>query len=443
MAERNATLRSVAWTEIFPWLSIFRVFRTAISFRVLLLGATGMFLMLNAWALLAMWFGVGTVSANALWMAPADGCPWVAIDLAAPDRLVGPDMMGMLPATAADEERLMLMSVSDVPWVSSPLPLPGVWRQLNQPVVAAFSPQTDLTLLLCLFLCALSSLAIWAFFGGAIARIAAVQFASDERVGLFAALRFACRKWLSFFTAPLVPMTGIIAAAVPVWLLGFLLRADIGILLVSLIWPLLLLFGLIMALLLIGLLFSWPLMWGTIAAEGTDSFDAISRSYAYLFQRPLHYLFYVIVAAVLGAVGWFVVQYVAAGIVGLTYWAASWGAGTQKIAQMMPGGEGLEGVGLVGAWIVRFWATCVKTLAVGFLYGYFWAAVTGVYFLLRRDVDATETDEIHLDADAREQMPPLPPITTDAQGAPVMDEGNALEDDVPRIVTEEPPAERP
>jgi len=32
-----------------------------------------------------------------------------------------------------------------------------------------------------------------------------------------------------------------------------------------------------------------------------DSFDALSRSYAYVFQRPLHYLFYALVAAVFGA----------------------------------------------------------------------------------------------------------------------------------------------
>ena len=29
-------------------------------------------------------------------------------------------------------------------------------------------------------------------------------------------------------------------------------------------------------------------MWSTIAAERTDAFDAVSRGYAYAFQRPLH-----------------------------------------------------------------------------------------------------------------------------------------------------------
>ena len=45
----------------------------------------------------------------------------------------------------------------------------------------------------------------------------------------------------------------------------------------------------------------------------------------------------------------------------------------------------------------------MKLLAVGYLFSYFWTAAAAIYFLLRRDVDATETDEVFLDADASEQ----------------------------------------
>ena len=53
--------------------------------------------------------------------------------------------------------------------------------------------------------------------------------------------------------------------------------------------------------------------------------------------------------------------------------------------------------------MIRFWAGCVKLLAVGYLFSYFWTASTAIYFLLRHDVDATEMDEVFLDADATEQ----------------------------------------
>ena len=172
------------------------------------------------------------------------------------------------------------------------------------------------------------TLAVWAFFGGAICRIAVVQLAADERVGWAAALRFARRKWLSYFAAPLLPLLGVLVAAVPLAILGLLMCAGtVGVIAVGVIWPLFLLAGFLMALLLLGLAFGWPLMWATISAEGTDSFDALSRSYAYLFQRPLRVIFYAFVAAVLGWLGWLLVVNFAASVIWLTNWAAAWGCG--------------------------------------------------------------------------------------------------------------------
>ena len=69
--------------------------------------------------------------------------------------------------------------------------------------------------------------------------------------------------------------------------------------------------------------------------------------------------------------------------------------------------------------VIRFWVGCVKLLAVGYLFSYFWTAAAAIYFLLRRDVDATEMDEVFLDADADEAASGLPTVTTDQAGAPV------------------------
>ena len=87
-------------------------------------------------------------------------------------------------------------------------------------------------------------------------------------------------------------------------------------------------------------------------------------------------------------------------------------------------GESLAGLGKAGAVLIHFWAGCVKLLAVGYLFSYFWTASTAVYFLLRRDVDHTEMDEVFLDADQSEPSPELPTIGKDEAGAPVAD-GNA------------------
>ena len=52
---------------------------------------------------------------------------------------------------------------------------------------------------------------------------------------------------------------------------------------------------------------------------------------------------------------------------------------------------------------------------------------TAIYFLLRRDVDATEMDEVFLDQDESEEAYGLPPLKTDDAGAPTVD------DEVPEI----------
>jgi hypothetical protein len=260
--------------------------------------------------------------------------------------------------------------------------------------------------------------AVWALFGAAICRSAAVQLAADEQIGWGSALRYAWQKWPSYFAAPLLPVGGVLLVAIPVLVLGWIMRTDVGLVLGAILWPLVLVAGFIMTLLLLGVLFGWPLMWGAISAEGTDSFDALSRSYAYTFQRPLHYLFYTAVAAIIGWLGWLLVREFAAGVIWMGYWAAGWGSGAERITSIM----GPDGVGGFGAGLVHFWAACVKLLAVGYLFSYFWTASAAIYLLLRRDVDHTEMDEVFLDADQTEPTSELSTIDMDQADVPVAKE---------------------
>ena len=143
-----------------------------------------------------------------------------------------------------------------------------------------------------------------------------------------------------------------------------------------------------------------------------------------MFQRPLRYLFYVIVAAIVGWLGWLLVKNFASGVIWLAYWGAGWGCGQDTIASILKPDDKLSDVGRAGVWMIHGWAGCVRLLAVGYLFSYFWTASAAVYFLLRRDVDATEMDEVFLDADAAEQEPPLPAV---ADNGPVVGDGAAAE----------------
>jgi len=415
--DEQGVVRSVAWSELLPWLRIYRTFRLAVSIRVLLLAGVATAITFSGWAGIDYVFR-GDAEAGGL-LGDAARCPWIFVDQVVPNQPhipfvdVAADSDAAGPAAPAGQVGFF-----------------GAWWQLLRPFWLVLDLHRGPAGLAYLLLCGLWSLATWAFFGGAITRIAAVELACEERVGLMPALRYACRKWRAYFAAPLFPVLGIAGVSLFIFVPALLLRFDLGLLLVALAWPVALLFGLIVALMVLWAVFGWPLMFPTISPEGTDSFDAVRRSYSYLFQRPLHYLFYALVAAVLGTLGWLLVSNFAAGVIGLTYWAASWACGAPRIEEIIGGANNLGEVATAGAVVLSFWNGIVKLLALGFLFGFFFTAATSIYLLLRRDVDATELDEVYLDEDRSEEEYGLPPLVTDTAGAPV------ATDDVPEVEPE-------
>src|SRR5438876_745285 len=64
-------------------------------------------------------------------------------------------------------------------------------------------------------------------------------------------------------------------------------------------------------------------MIATISTEGTDSFDALSRSYSYVYQAPWQYLWYSFLAVVYGAALVFFVGFMASLMVYLGKWGVS------------------------------------------------------------------------------------------------------------------------
>jgi hypothetical protein len=442
MLEQNGgNIRAVAWSDICPWLCIFRTFRLAIGVRALLMAAAAILITIIGWSFLGRIFSVTeNEMASTAWLRPFVDSPWKEITIFVPNKpsFLTSSHQPSIPSSlnsdmqpggsVSDPSKLLNQQLREksAQYVD---PVFYPFKFLNQPLREGLAQEVNLKKVICLIFCGLWSLATWAFFGAAICRIASVQLATSERVSWSSALRHACTKYVAYFSAPIMPLVGVTLAALPVLVLGFIMYLGLGVFLVALIWPLLLIAGLIMTLLLMGLFFGWPLMWGTISTEGTDSFDALSRSYAYVFQRPLHYLFYAIVAAVFGWLGWLLVQNFASGIIWMTYWSASWGAGDAQINAVMQRGD-IGAIGGAGAWLIHLWTGCVKLLAVSYLFSYFWTASVAIYFLLRRTVDATEMDEVFLDADEGEKTFALPKIVTDEHGAPVVSEdSSAVEPD--------------
>jgi hypothetical protein len=339
---------------------------------------------------------------------------------------------GEVPNTIAAD-----IALSDNVAKVSTSPFLDVWGDLSMPFREMFDWRISILPFILLLALALWALIVWSLFGSAITRVAAVALARGDRLGFRAGLAHGIRRWPLYFGSPAIPLVGALAIAVFLLIGGALAHPALGgfgnfmLIVGGIFWPLALLAGFIMALLLVGLAVGWPLMWATISVEATDPFDALSRSYSYAFHRPIRYLFYVVVAAVLGWLGWYVVDLFYHLIIDLSYWGLSWGATTERTeaidAQATAWAMGLStttdqgfssGAFRAGASIIGFWHACLKTLAVGFLYSYFWSAATAIYYVLRKDEDGTEMNEVTYEDPAEARG--LPPLTTDTMGVPAV-----------------------
>ncbi len=259
-------------------------------------------------------------------------------------------------------------------------------------------------------------LVIWAIFGGAIARIAAVHVARDEKMSIRSALKFSTGKFLSFLFAPIIPIVIVVVVGILVTIGALLGNVPfLGPIVIGVFFFLVLAAGFVMALVLLGLVGGFNLMYPTIAVEGSDSFDAISRSFSYLYARPWRLGFYTIVAVVYGALTYLFVRmfiflmlalahkFVGAGIFSHaestarlfpTMWPSPVTAArlSYEIDYMA-----LSGGQSIGAALIAFWVYLVIAILGGFAISFYFSANTIIYYLMRREVDATEMDDVYLE----------------------------------------------
>jgi hypothetical protein len=272
-------------------------------------------------------------------------------------------------------------------------------------------------------------LILWSVFGGAIARIAAVQVARDEKISFRQALSFSTAKFLSFVSAPIIPMLIIVIVGLVVAVGGLVFNLPFfGPIIGGALYFLALVAGFVMTLVLIGLVGGFNLMYPTIAIEGSDSFDAISRSFSYLYARPWRLLFYSLVALVYGALCFVFVRFFLRLMLSLTHlftglfilrhadntaplWPTIWPNPMTAPHLMytidfltLSGGQKI-GAGLLGMWIYL-------TVAVlgAFVISLYFSANTIIYVLMRHEVDATELDDVYVE-ESEEELSDSPAVT--------------------------------
>ncbi len=422
--QQRVMIDKVNWRKVFPWLALSRSFRMALGPGKLVLACVALLATSVGWWAIGAVFS-GSNQDSVVRIRESVHWPWRERSLALTDFDEQFDPRHPL-------NNIVLSTATY--YVRPGQELFGLVETNNTYVQEPVS----LTAFLLAGLKTLWMIAVWTILGGAIARIAVVEFTQDRRVSMMEGLGYALGRWRAFVGAPAVMLIGILVAAVPVMIVGLIsYPGGFFYALSGLIWPVALVFGLIMGVLALGLLFGWPLMSVAVAAEreeDADAFGAISRAFEYGYQHIFKYLLYILFAVVIGGVSWLIVTTVAERVLQVTAWGASWGApggGEHSIEGEMLSLSQLHSQGEIdryGSFFIRCWTGVIQTTVVGFAFTFFWSAAAGIYVLLRNHAENVPLSEVYL---PETEEPGLPPYDRDSAGVPVVSHEMPVSDDVP------------
>jgi hypothetical protein len=426
MADEGVTVRDINWRETFPFTHLFRAFRVAVhpSKLVIALVALGC-LWCGGLILDALWpsrFDVTADQRTQLWGVEATA--------------YNAQMAGMPPE--------YYRAVARVTPIES---APGVFHtffhhevvQANRVLTfrggpfAAFEATWSFVAYGPLWLWSTHwffailytawFLLIWSVFGGAIARIAAVHVARDEKISVRHAITFSVGKVLSFIFAPVIPVLIVLGIGVTIAIASTALFHIpwIGPFVAGLFFFLALIGGFVITLVILGTIGGFNLMYPTVAVEGSDSFDAISRSFSYIFARPWRMLWYTVVAVIYGAICYLFVRFFVWLILAATWFFMSWFLGSTHLPpadrspadvfpRIWPQPEDplsrlaytprydlLRGTEASAAGLILWWNYLLIGLVGAFVISFYFSANTIIYYLMRREVDATDLDDVYVE----------------------------------------------
>ena len=417
MANNYDTVKGVDWREVFPWTAITRAFTVAVSIPVLLLASFGVGLTVSGWAIAESLlvpeqltlapagattdemesvshqgdtFAEDTALQNAAETPFIDGSeqipePTVAVQ---PPGHFAPAMGSIADGdTRSVFERLLvgegLMLVADLHDM-----LLGGDRELDAKTSYAIYIIDFVWLLI-----------VWGFFGAMITRIAVIRIGRGEKIGLKEAMADVRKKYISYVMSPVFVLVSCFVLSLPVVLISLLLNFDIGVLLASVLWIVAIVASVGVAVLLTGFFFGWPLMWPTISAEEDgDVYEATSRTFAYTFQAPIQYLFYVSISIAIWVPSVMLVQNFTSLAEQVVFSGMNVAADEgQLIQDYLTGKVSLDGqsqIFIMGANIISGLHWFAHLMADAFCVGFFFASFSGIYLLLRRFVDHTPLDEV-------------------------------------------------
>ncbi len=259
----------------------------------------------------------------------------------------------------------------------------------------------------------LGLIAIWSLVGGVITRTVALEFARDEKFKLKETILFVLQKFWSYFWSPIIPVLGVLfftACNIIGGLIGQI--KYVGEVAIAVGFPLVIISTFLVLFIGIVGVIGFLLMFPTISAEGSDCFDAMSRSYSYVLARPKRYLSLLLSIIGCGAVWALFVNGLAYLIIQTTFFTMGLGMGQKldSIRVLLSGSVdptllGRDGFVSLGTWSLKFFTVMlviylllVKVVAGSFVVVFAGTASTISYFILRQDVDGTAIGDVYYEA---------------------------------------------
>jgi len=303
--------------------------------------------------------------------------------------------------------------------------------------------------LLSLLLLAGFCLVVVAMSGGIICRLSALEFAGHDKPSVAEVVGFVMKRFWDLVRAPLMPFAILLFVGLVITVVGLIGAVPwFGEMFVGLFFLLFLVAGFVAMLVLLGILGGFNLLYPTIAVEGSDSFDAMSRGFAYVYARPWRLLFYSIVSLVYGVVTFLFVAFAVYLILAITHVFLGWGmglfgnlhgtySGLPKLETMWPSPHvqqlssptnwwAMNWSEWFGAIALHFWLYLLISCVGAYVISYYHSSNTIIYFLLRRSVDGQSLTEVFDgDADTAKTVaatsPASPPAAAPEAAPPLSD----------------------
>lgn len=277
--------------------------------------------------------------------------------------------------------------------------------------------------------------------GGMICRLSALEIAEVERPLLKDVFLFVRRRLAVFIKVPLAPLVIVLALGAGLGALGLVGAIPfVGEIIMGLLFVVYLAIAFVLMLLVLGILGGFHLLYPTLAVEGSDTFDAMSRAFAYVYARPWRLGFYTLISLFYGVLTLLFFSFAIYLILALTHGFVGWGtsvfgynpgwySGMPKLDTLWPSPHfghlinpinwyAMSTTECIGAFFLHFWCFLFISCIGAYVISYYYSAHTMIYLLIRRSVDGQSLSEVCPNDPVAPAPAKVAPPAPDAPAAP-------------------------